>query len=69
MLFLGLPLVVGRGGYSLTIVHRLLIAVMSLVAEHRLEVHELRSCGAWAALLCSMWDLPRSKIKPMFPLH
>ena len=27
------------------------------------------SCCVGAALLCSMWDLPRSKIKPMPPLH
>ena len=31
------------GGYSAAVVHRLLIAVGSLVAEHRLE-------GAWASV-------------------
>ena len=29
--------------------------------------HRLRSCGTWAQLLCGMWDLPRSRIKPMSP--
>ena len=26
-----------------------------------------RSCGAWAWLLCGMWDLPRPGIKPVSP--
>ena len=30
--------------------------------------HRLNSCGTWASLLCSMWDLPRSGIKPMSPV-
>ena len=38
----GLSLVVVTGGYSLAAVHRLLIVVVSLVAEHGLS-----SCGAW----------------------
>ena len=25
------------------------------------------SCGTWALLLCSMWNLPRPRIKPMSP--
>ena len=48
-------LVVERGGYSLVVVHRLLIAVASLV-EHGLwfaqasvaVAHGLSSCGSWA---------------------
>ena len=51
-----LSLVVVSGGYSL-VVHRLLIAVVSLAAEHRLRArrpqqlrleHRLNSCGAQA---------------------
>ena len=26
--------------------------------------HRLSSCGTWAQLLCGMWDLPGSGIKP-----
>ena len=26
----------------------------------------LSSCGAWASLLCGMWDLPGSGIEPVF---
>ena len=29
--------------------------------------HRLSSCGAWASLLCSMWDLPGLGIEPMTP--
>ena len=39
------------GGYPLAAVCRLLVAVASLVAEHRLN-----SCSAWALLLCGTWD-------------
>ena len=34
----------------------------SSVAEHRFECG-LSSCGAWAQLLCGMWNLPRPEIK------
>ena len=27
----------------------------------------LSSCGAWALLLCSLWNIPRPGIKPMSP--
>ena len=55
---------------SLVAVHRLLIAVVPLVAEHRLQASGLsscgspalecwlRNCGAWARLLHGMCDLP-----------
>ena len=39
-------------------VRGLLLAVASLVAEHRLQTRRLSSCGARAQLLRSMWDLP-----------
>ena len=29
--------------------------------------HRVNSCGPWAELLCSMWDLPGSRIEPVFP--
>ena len=29
--------------------------------------HGFSSCGAWAWLLCGMWDLPRSVIQPVSP--
>ena len=66
-------------------VHRFLIAVASLVAEHGLYgvqasvvaacglsscgswslEHRLNSCGTHISLLCSMWDLSGSGIKPL----
>ena len=55
----GFCLVAASGGYSLVAVHRLPIEVASLVAEHRLG-----SCGTWALLLQSMWDLPGSGLEP-----
>ena len=36
------PVAVGGGAYSLFAVGRLLIAVASLVEEHRLHIHELQ---------------------------
>ena len=73
----GLSLVVASRGYSLVVVHGLLIAEASFVAEHRLQVHGLNSCGsqavkqglsncgARAQLLGSVWDLPRSCTEPV----
>ena len=29
--------------------------------------HRLSSCGAWAYLLCGMWDLPGPGFEPMSP--
>ena len=55
--------------------HRLLTAVSSLVAEHGLPAHRLGSCDLWALehrlnscgsqaqLLRGMWDLPGSGIE------
>ena len=51
----------------------------SLVAEHELQgtgasvavpcglQHKFNSCGTQALLLCGVWDLPRSGIKPVSP--
>ena len=65
-------------GFSLVLVHRLHIEVASHAAEHVAAAHGLScdsqvlehiidSCGTWAYMLCSMWDLPRSEIKPASP--
>ena len=37
------------------------------VAEHRLQMRRLSSCGARAQLLCGMWDLPRPGFEPVSP--
>ena len=59
----GFSLVVASGGCSLVVAHRVLIAVASVVGEHRLWAawasvvvvqapeHWLRSCGIWTELL------------------
>ena len=72
----------GEQGLLFIVVHRLLIAVSSLVAEHGVQAcglqqlqhagsvvvaHGLSSCGSWAQLLCGIWDLPRPGIEPMSP--
>ena len=69
----------GERGLLLVVVHGLLIAVASLVAEHGLLArglsscglqaleHRLSSCGAWAYLLHGMWDLPRPGLEPVSP--
>ena len=76
-------LVVGNVNNSLVVVCTLLIAVTSLVAEVMWASvlaalwlsscgflalgHRLSSFGAWAKLLCCMWDLPRSGTEPVSP--
>ena len=67
-------------GYSLLAVHRLLIAVASLAAEHRTQSTQapqlqLLGSGAQAQQLCHtglvalwLWNLPRPGIKPMSPV-
>ena len=66
-----------KRGYSLVAVHRLLIAVASLLWTQALGhtgfgscsswslEHRLSSCGTQAQLLRSMWDLPKSRIESM----
>ena len=39
----------------------------SAVAASRLLEHRLSTGGAWAPLLCGMWDLPRSGIELVSP--
>ena len=70
----GFSLAVVSGACSRIVVHRLLIAVPSLVGEHRLwgawasvvVVHRLQSCGIWTELLQGMWNPPRPHIRPLF---
>ena len=38
-----------------------------LLLQSTSPVHRLRSCGAQAGLLCSMWDLPGPGIEPASP--
>ena len=71
MAVLGIPCC---SGFSLVVVLGLLTVVASLV-KHKLQgmwasvvvppKHRLDSCGAWAYLLCSMWDRPRPGIQPV----
>ena len=39
----------------------------SLVAEHKLQMCRLSSCGSRAQLLLGMWDLPRPGLEPVSP--
>ena len=55
-----------RGPLFITVRGPLTIAA-SLVAEHRLQTHRLRSCGSRAQLLRGMWDLPRPGLEPVSP--
>ena len=44
-----------------------LTVAASPVAEHKLQMHRLSSCGSRAHLLRGMWDLPRPGLKPVSP--
>ena len=72
----GFSLVVASGGFSLVAVP--LIAVASLISEHRLCRCGLKSCGSWALeqrfnscglglVVHCMWILHRSGIEPVSP--
>ena len=66
----GLSLVAASGGHSSSRCVGLslpwpLITVASLVAEHRLQMRRLSSCGSRAQLLRGMWDLPRPGLEPV----
>ena len=37
------------------------------IAEHRLQMRRLSSCGSRAQSLCGMWDLPRPGLEPVSP--
>ena len=76
----GFSLVAGSWGCSLAAVSGLLTELASPVAGRGLEgtlvVHGLSGGGSralelrlsvWAEMLCSTWDLPRTRIEPMSP--
>ena len=63
----GLSPVAASGGHSSSRCTGPLTIVASLVAEHRLQMRRLSSCGSWAQLLRGMWDLPRPELEPVSP--
>ena len=77
----GFPLVAASRSCSAVAVLRLLIVLVSLVAEHRLQTlvcglsscgsqavgHRLHSHGTQASLLQGMWGLPGSEMEAMSP--
>ena len=59
-----LPLVVVSGGYSIVAVHRLVIAVATLV-EHRFSAHQIWKLWFMGVGAHGTWNLPGPGIKPM----
>ena len=57
----------GRRGPLFISVHGPLTIAASLIAEHRLQMRRLSSCGSRAQLLRGMWDLPRPGLEPVSP--
>ena len=57
----------GRRGPLFIAVRGPLTIAASLVAEHRLQMRRLSSCGTWAQLLRGMWDFPRPGLEPVSP--
>ena len=57
----------GKRGPLFIAVHGPLTIAASLVAEHRLQMRRLSSCGSRAQLLRGMWDLPRTGLEPVSP--
>ena len=62
----GLSLVATSGGHSSSWCAGLSLS-RSLVAEHRLQMLRLSSCGSRAQLLRGMWDLPSPGLEPVSP--
>ena len=60
----GLSPVVASGGHSSSRCAGL-SPLRPLVAEHRLQMRRLSSCGSRAQPLCGMWDLPRPGLEPV----
>ena len=54
-----------RVGLLVAVMHGLLIAQAPLVADQRHS--DLSGRGAWASLLCGMWNLPGPGIEPVYP--
>ena len=57
----------GKRGPLFIAVRGSLTIVASLVAEHRLQIRRLSSCGSWAQPLHGMWDPPRPGLEPASP--
>ena len=57
----------GKWGPLFIALHGPLTIAASLVAEHRLQMRRLSSCGSRAQLLCYMWDPPRPGLEPVSP--
>ena len=55
-----------RGPLFITVRRSLTIAA-SPVAEHRLQMRRLSSCGSRAQLLRGIWDPPRPGLEPVCP--
>ena len=57
----------GKRGPLFTAVRGPLTIAASLVAEHRLQMRRLSSCGSRAQLLHGMWDPPGPGLEPVSP--
>ena len=57
----------GKRGPLFIVVCGPLTIAASLVAEHRLQMRRLSSCGSWAQPLRGMWDPPRPGLEPVSP--
>ena len=57
----------GKWGPLFITVRGPLTVTASLVAEHKLQMRRLSSCGSRASLLRGMWDLPRPGLEPVSP--
>ena len=55
----------GKRGPLFIAVRGPLTIAASLVAEHKLRLRRLSSCGSRAQLLFGMWDLPRPGLEPV----
>ena len=63
----GLSPAVASGGHSSSRCAGLSLSRPLLLAEHRLQVRRLSSCGSRAQPLRGMWDPPRPGLEPMSP--
>ena len=57
----------GERGPLFIAVRGSLTVAASLIAEHKLQMRRLSSCGSRAQLLRDMWDLPRPGLEPVSP--
>ena len=57
----------GEQGPLFIAVREPLTVAASLVAEHKLQMRRLSSCGSRAQLLRGMWDPPRPGLEPVSP--